>query len=114
MIISITSLKLKHLWGYFPLTYRALFVTLQLRKQKGLIKFKNTGLGYDHYTLTAWQSEADMKAFARAGAHLDALKYTKKLAQEVRILTYKADTIPSWKEVRLLLETKPQKVIKID
>lgn len=111
MVITLTSLKLKHLWGYFPLTYLALWVTLQLRKQKGFIKLKNTGFGYDHYTLTVWESEADMRAFTPAGAHLNAMRHARKLAQEVRILTYKSDSIPSWKEVRKLLSEKPDRIV---
>ncbi len=114
MTITITSLKLKHLWGYFPLTYRALWVTIQVHKQKGMLKFKNTGFGYDHYTLTAWESEENMKAFSRSGAHLEAMKHSKRLATEIRVLTYKADEIPTWKDVRLLLENKAQKILKFD
>ncbi|OQW48887.1 MAG: hypothetical protein A4S09_13035 [Proteobacteria bacterium SG_bin7] len=111
MVVTITSLKLRHLWGYFPLTYLALWVTLQVYKQKGFIKFKNTGFGYDHYTLTAWESEADMKSFSRTGAHVDAMKHAKKLAQEVRILTYKSNALPSWKEVKKLLAEKADRVV---
>lgn len=111
MIVTLTSLKLRHLWGYFPLTYLAMWVTLQVLKQKGIKKFKNTGFGYDHYTLTTWESESDMKAFSRTSAHMNALKHAKKIAQEVRVLTYKSDTIPSWKEVKKLLAEKPDRIV---
>lgn len=34
MVITITSLKLKHWWGYFMMSFLALKIVLQPKKQK--------------------------------------------------------------------------------
>ena len=83
----------------------------QAKSEKGFIKMKNTGFGYEHYTLSVWQSEADLKRFARSGEHSAAMKHTRELASEVRTYTYTSDTIPDWKNVKQLLKEKA-KVLK--
>ena len=59
-----------------------------------------------HYTMTLWDNEADLKAFASTGAHLEAMKKSKEIAKEIRIYTYDADSLPSWKEAKQLLASK--------
>lgn len=83
----------------------------QAKSEKGFIKMKNTGFGYEHFTLSVWQSEADLKRFARSGEHSAAMKHTRELASEVRTYTYTSDTIPEWKNVKQLLKEKA-KVLK--
>lgn len=100
MIITITSLRLRRLFGYFPLTYTALGIVRQIRKQPGYIRMKNTGFGYLHYTLSAWESEAAAKAFAHSGAHAAAMRQAAKLATEIRVLTYAAEALPGWAEAK--------------
>lgn len=53
-----------------------------------------------------------MKVFSSTGAHLNAMKHARKLAQEVRILTYVSEKIPTWKEAKKLLADKPDRVVK--
>ena len=103
MVITVTSIRLKRLWHFFKLTYLALHIVRQLKGQAGFINMKNTGFGYWHYTLSVWESEAQAKRFARAGAHLEAMKVGKDIAHEVRIYTFQSDRIPSWKEAKQLL-----------
>ena len=67
---------------------------------------KNTGFGYWHYTLTVWESEQDMKNFARSGEHAEAMKSSRKIATEVRSFTFEADEIPKWSEAKELLFSK--------
>lgn len=83
----------------------------QAKSEKGFIKMKNTGFGYDHFTLSAWQSEADLKRFARSGEHSTAMKHTRELATEVRTYTYSSDTLPDWSNAKKLLKEKA-KVLK--
>ncbi len=106
MLITLSAIRLRKLWYYFPLTYNAMFVVLQIRKQKGFILMKNTGFGYWHYTLSVWESEADMKAFSHTGRHKKAIQMGPKLATEVRLHTYRADKLPSWKEVREIMKSE--------
>ncbi|MES2764852.1 MAG: DUF4188 domain-containing protein [Bacteroidota bacterium] len=111
MHITVTSLKLKRLWHFFILANYAFKVTKQMRNEKGFLSFKNKGLGRMQYTLSAWESEEDLKRFARSGAHKTAMQKTNKIASEVNTLTYQSDIIPDWKAAKDLLLTKG-KVIK--
>ena len=52
MLVNVTSIRLRSLWGYFPLTYNAMKIVRQIKSQPGFVRMKNTGIGYDHYTLS--------------------------------------------------------------
>lgn len=106
MTVTITSIKLRKLWYFFILSYLGLKVQLGIKSNKGFIKMKNTGFGYLHYTLTAWESEEDMKNFARSGEHLEAMKWSKKLATEVRAYTFQTNELPDWKQAKNLVFEK--------
>jgi hypothetical protein len=106
MIVTITSLKLRSLFGFFRLSLHGLRISRQAKSEPGFVKMKNTGSGYTHYTLTAWESEADLKRFSRTGAHLDGIKQGKSLAREIRIFTFPSDSIPDWKEAKRLVAEK--------
>jgi heme-degrading monooxygenase HmoA len=103
MVITVTSIRLKRLWHFFKLTYLAMHVVRQMKGQTGFVKMKNTGFGYWHYTLSVWESEGQAKSFARAGAHLQAMKAGPSIATEVRIYTFQSDHIPGWKEAKQLV-----------
>ena len=103
MFVTITSLKLKSVWGFFKLSLNGLKISNQAKKEKGFVALKNTGFGYMHYTLTLWESEEDLKRFARSGAHKEAMKQSASLADEVRIYTFPADELPNWREAKKLL-----------
>lgn len=59
-----------------------------------------------HYTMTLWKDEHEMKNFSKASHHLTAMKDSKNIAKEIRILTYDGEKLPSWKEAKQLLKTK--------
>ena len=103
MVITITSLELRHWWNFFKLSLWGLKIVRQTKTQKGFIEMKNTGFGYLHFTLSVWETEADVKNFARSGAHLEAIKQSRKLATEIRIYTFHSEEIPDWKEAKRLL-----------
>ncbi len=103
MVIAVTSLKLRRLWGFFKMSYLSMHVVRQTKTQPGFISMKHTGFGYLHYTLSAWKSEEEVKQFARSGAHREAMKFSRSLATEIRIYTFQCDEIPDWKEAKQLL-----------
>ena len=88
------------------MSYLALKIVRQTGTQKGFVEMKNTGFGYLHFTLSVWESEADMKDFARSGAHLKAMKSSQKLSTEIRIYTFQSEQVPDWKEAKQLLFEK--------
>ncbi len=55
--------------------------------------------------MTLWNNDDELKAFARSGAHLDAMKMSKEIAKEIKTLTIDADKLPTWQEAQKLLET---------
>ncbi len=111
MIITVTSIKLRSVWYFFRLSLFGFRIQKQAASEKGFIKMKNTGFGYEHFTLSAWQSEGDLKRFARSGEHSAAMKRTRELATEVRTYTYSADKLPDWPSAKQLLKDKA-KVLK--
>lgn len=106
MFITVTSIKLRSVWLFFKLSLNGMHIVKQTRQEKGFIKMKNTGFGYMHYTLSAWESDEDIKRFAHSGAHKEAMKQTKQLATEIQIYTYQGIELPSWKEAKHLLNEK--------
>ncbi len=68
---------------------------------------QNTGFGYMHYTLSAWENEEAMRAFAYKGdLHLAAMKESRKLSTEIKTYTYQDDTVPDWKTAKRLVAEK--------
>ncbi len=67
--------------------------------------FKKRGIWTKHYTMTLWESEQQLKDFARSGAHLEAMKTSKSIASEIKTYTYDADKLPDWNSALKLLDT---------
>lgn len=103
MFVTITSLKLRSLWGFFRLSLSGLKISNQAKQEKGFVSLKNTGFGYLHYTITLWESEEDLKRFAHSGAHKEAMKQGATLAEKIITYTFPADKLPDWKEAKMLL-----------
>lgn len=106
MVITVTSIKLRSVWYFFRLSLFGYRIQKQAASENGFIKMKNTGFGYEHFTLSAWQNEADLKRFARSGEHSAAMKRTRELATEVRTYTFTADKLPEWPAAKKLLKEK--------
>lgn len=111
MVVTITSLRLKHWWGFFRLSLWGLRITRQAGRQPGFIEMKNTGFGYLHFTLSVWESEPQAKDFACSGAHRDALRESRSLAAEIRIYTFRSETVPDWKAAKKLLSENGRAII---
>tara|TARA_R110002124_G_scaffold252130_1_gene417379 strand:+ start:953 stop:1288 length:336 start_codon:yes stop_codon:yes gene_type:complete len=103
MICSITSIELKGPLKFFALSARALKIVQQLKGTKHL-DYKSRGFWTKHYTMSLWENEEDLKNFAKSGAHLEAMKISKDIAKEIRILSLERDKLPSWDEAKKLLE----------
>jgi hypothetical protein len=104
MTITITSIRLRSVWYFFKLSLHGLKITLQLRKTPGFIKIKNTGFGYLHYTITAWESKEVMQRAMREGAHGEAMKKSAALASEIGSYTYESDVFPTWKVAKEMIQ----------
>jgi len=103
MKATITSIELKGPLQFFALSTRAMKIVKQL-KSTNYKDFKKQGFWTKHYTMTLWNSEQEMKQFASSGAHLEAMKESRKIAKEIQTITIDADSLPSWKEAKELLK----------
>ena len=103
MKATITSIELKGPFKFFALSAQALQIVRQL-KATNHKDFKKRGFWTTHYTMTLWNSEEDLQAFARSGAHLEAMKRSKEIAKEIRTITIDAEQLPSWSEAKALLQ----------
>jgi hypothetical protein len=107
MIITITSLRLRSLWQFFRLSWFGFKIYQKAKGQKGNLLMHNTGFGYMHYTLSAWENEEAMRAFAYHGSiHTDAMKESRKLSTEIKTYTYQAEQVPDWKTAKRLVAEK--------
>ncbi|MCU0360725.1 MAG: DUF3291 domain-containing protein [Bacteroidia bacterium] len=109
MKVTLTSLELKGPMKFFALSAAAFKIMKQM-KTTGHLAFKKRGIWTTHYTMSLWPNEESLKAFARSGAHLEAMKRSKDIAKEIRTFTYDADELPNWKKAKELL--KQAKVLR--
>lgn len=112
MKLTITSLELKGIFRFFPFAGMAMHVVRQLQGS-GHIAFKKRGAWTKHYTMSLWHTEEDLKQFARSGAHLEAMRNSKKVAKEICTLTIDADKMPEWPDAIRMLKQNG-KVIKFE
>lgn len=103
MKASITSIELKGPLKFFALSSKALGIIKQLKATK-CKDFKKKGIWTKHYTMTLWNNEAELKEFAKSGAHLEAMKVSNQIAKEIRTITIETDALPNWDEAIKLLE----------
>ncbi|MBX2962365.1 MAG: DUF3291 domain-containing protein [Cyclobacteriaceae bacterium] len=103
MKVTITSIELKGPLKFFALSANAFSILKQL-KSTNYKDFNKQGIWTKHYTMTLWNTEQELKDFAKSGAHLKAMKKSKQIAKEIRTITIDADSLPPWKEAKKLLE----------
>lgn len=103
MKVTITSIELKGPFKFFLLSARALKIVGQL-KATDCRDFRKRGFWTTHYTMTLWNNESELKAFAKSGAHLEAMKRSSEIAREIRTFTFDSDHLPTWEEAFKLLE----------
>jgi hypothetical protein len=106
MVVVVTYIKLRNVWGFFRLSYQGLKITLQARKQKGFVKMSNTGWGKEHYTLSGWEHPEAVKEFVQSGAHLASMRMSARLSTEIRTYMYEAEQLPDWNTAKALVKEK--------
>lgn len=104
MKATITSIELKGPLKFFALSVKALSIIKQL-KTTNCKDFKKKGLWTKHYTMTLWNNETELEAFAKSGAHLEAMKSSRIIAKEIRTVSIDTDSLPNWKRAKELLES---------
>lgn len=106
MFIVITEIKVKNLFKFPAFLKHSVRSHDQAKKAPGNIHTSLNGKRLSGYTITAWNSEADMTAFRNSGAHKTAMQEMKKISSAFRTVHYHADKAPSWQEAFAILKQK--------
>ncbi|TXE11223.1 DUF3291 domain-containing protein [Algoriphagus aquimarinus] len=104
MKATITSIELKGPLTFFALSSKAFRIIKQL-KATNCKDFKKKGIWTKHYTMTLWNNEAELKEFAKSGAHLEAMKVSSQIAKEIKTINIDTTALPNWEEPIILLES---------
>jgi hypothetical protein len=102
--ISITGLEVASYWTFPKFMTLTMPAIQQARVAPGNVRADTNRIDGIMHTLTAWNSREDMLKYVRSGAHLEAMKNTKKVASYAKSYSYESDTIPTWPEARKLWE----------
>ncbi len=105
MTVVITLIELKNPLKFFALSYNALQIIKQM-KNTPVVQYKSTGFWTSHYTLSLWNNKEDMQAFARSGAHLEAMKQSAKLSNKIITLSIEANALPDWETAKKRLRAE--------
>jgi heme-degrading monooxygenase HmoA len=96
MLATATQMKIEGVKGLFLFFVHLYRVKKQLDGCPGLVSL---ALNPRFQTLSVWESEAAMKAFRNSGAHLAAMKATRKMGR-AKVVTWETAEVPSWREAR--------------
>ncbi len=91
MLYSFTYFKVKAWWLVPLFQWHGMLSTFQYKKARGLVDVKIWNKkGRVFYVLSCWQTKEDMLAYRNRGAHLNAMKATRKLgkADSVSFFSY--------------------------
>lgn len=107
MFISVTRLRIRK-WYYLPeFIFRAIRSNSQAKRSSGFVEgYTLNERSLIFWTVTAWQSEADMKAFRGAGPHRDAMPKLAGWCDEAVVAHYQGDRLPDPLEAWECLKTR--------
>lgn len=103
MFVSITLLRLKSPLK-IPMLIRYSGPIFGSISSQGCLSYSSRGIWLNHYTMSVWKSEEDMKKFVHSKEHKEALNNTRKMASSVRFYKAEMGGKPSWKEAYRLLK----------
>jgi heme-degrading monooxygenase HmoA len=99
--ISITGLRVKHIFKIFLFWNHAIKSKRQADKAAGMLQSEVQKINGIHHTITIWESKQHMKAFLYSGAHAAAIKNFRKIATG-KTFGYESKTVPTLDEVHQL------------
>jgi hypothetical protein len=115
--ISATRLRLRSPFYLLPFFWHTIASSKQLVKSAGFIKGKTlVDRKLTFWTLTAWESEATMRAYRNTDAHKKAMPKLQHWCNEASIAHWEEDSaaLPDWLHVhqRMRVEGRLSKVRK--
>ncbi|MEQ9424818.1 MAG: DUF3291 domain-containing protein [Cyclobacteriaceae bacterium] len=109
MILVITKLRLKSFWKIFQMVRHANLIRQQ-HNEVNSTALKTYGFWLDHYTMSLWRSEEEMKTFAHSGAHLNAMKASSQIAKEIKTAQVERQDFVTWKVAKDIVTKKGRKL----
>ena len=101
MLVSCTHIRIKNILGFLRFLFYNFHSFQQLKKSSGLIQksFHSTSL-FDLWTLSAWENEKSLLAYINNGAHLDAMKNFRGIADtfKTKVVRWETEVFPTWDE----------------
>ncbi|CAJ1948371.1 unnamed protein product [Cylindrotheca closterium] len=98
--VSVTGLTLKTNLSYPRFMYHAVPSFTQARKAEGNVFAETRSIKGCHHTLTVWEDKKSMRKYMYSGAHIQAMKVTKEIADlsNTKTYGYESDHVPTWQE----------------
>ena len=104
MYVAIGHFKLKKLRRLFQFLKLSNGIKDQALSAKGNLGVELSGGSLTKfYVISKWDSAESMKEFTYSGVHMDAIKLSKELAGEIRLLYFQTDESPDMKTAKKLL-----------
>ena len=107
--VSITGLKLKSARHAPAFWWHAIQSMRQAQSAPGLISADSRRINGVHHTLTVWKSEAAMRTYLGASAHLAAMKAFHGIATG-RTIGFLDEAAPHWNEVHGIWQSRGKEV----
>jgi heme-degrading monooxygenase HmoA len=102
MIATATQIQLKGPLGFLVFVVHFYRVRVQLARSAGLVALK---FNHRFQTLSVWENAETMKSFRNTGAHLAAMKATRKMGRAM-VVSWETAEVPSWNEVATRLQAQ--------
>lgn len=99
--VSITGLKVKSIWNWPRFAWHAVRSMTQARKAEGCLRAEAKAIQGVQHTLSVWVDRKSMMNFMMAGAHREAMRDFRKIA-EGSTFGFETETVPDWPEARRL------------
>ena len=101
MLISCTHIRIKDIIGFLRFLFYNFRSVRQLQATPGLLqKSFHATSAFDLWTLSAWKTEKQMLEYVNNGAHLDAMKNFRSIADtyQSKVVRWEAEEFPTWDE----------------
>ncbi len=96
MIASITELHLKNFWCYLRFLPLAITSKIQAERSPGLISLQLNSKGFFvQRTLAVWKDEKHLRDYVTSGAHLWAMKASRKIAKRSVTTSFAVKSLPT-------------------
>ena len=107
--VSVTGLRLKSGWQAPRFWWHAVRSMAQARRAAGNLLAETRTVDGVHHTLSAWKSDADMRAYLVTGPHREAMAVFPRIAAG-RVHGFWSAEVPGWEEALRLWQAQGREV----